>query len=216
MQEAQLPRDLVQRRLGTRPAGAGRIALGLLLALVAAGCSAGGGPHDDTPAPVILVPGNVTQNSDPFGDVLTSAGTIPADSITVEFAARLKNPDDLTQPALQDVIIERYEVTFERTDGGTAVPKGFQRATSARVQITPHGQQNELITSLDIVLVPSTTKSQPPISHLISPGVEPGTGFVNIQVMATVRFLGKTVAGEPVSAVVRVGINFADFADSNS
>lgn len=185
----------------------------LLVALVGGGCAAG--DIDDTPAPVILVVGDLTQTSDPFGDVLTSGGTIPEDTIEVELTARLKNPTDLTQPAMQDILVERYEVTFSRTDGGSAVPAGFQRGISARVRVTPHGQQSEFITTVDITLVPSTTKAQPPLSHLVSPGVEPGTGFINIQVTATIRFFGRTVAGESVAGQANVGINFANFADQN-
>lgn len=187
---------------------------GLFLVAAMGGCTAG--PHDDTPAPVILVVGNISQTSNPFGDILTSGGTIPDDSIQVDFTSRLKNPNDPTQPALQDIIIERYEVTFERTDGGTAVPKGFQRGVNARVRVTPHGQQNEFITTLDVTVMPSTNKAQPPISHLISPGVEPGTGYIHIQVRATIRFFGTTVSGQAVSAQATVGINFANFGDSNS
>lgn len=207
------PRNELPQRV-PRPRQALTLAAALLMPLVALGCTAG--PHDESPAPVILVVGSINQTSDPFGDVLTSGGTVPEDTIEVNFTARLKNPTDLTAPALQDVIINRYEVTFERTDGGSAVPKGFQRDVSARVRITPHGQQNELLTTLDVTVMPSTSKTQPPISHLISPGVEPGTGFVNIQVRATIRFFGETVSGVPVSASASVGINFANFGDSNS
>lgn len=198
----------------SRPGPAPRLVVALFLSAVVVGCTAG--PHDDSPAPVILVVGSVSQTSDPFGDVLTSGGTVPEDTLQVNFTARLKNPTDLTAPAMQDILIQRYEVTYERTDGGTAVPQGFQRSVNARVRITPHGQQNELLTTLDVTVVPSTSKTQPPISHLISPGVEPGTGFVNIQVRATIRFFGETVSGVPVSASASVGINFANFGDSNS
>lgn len=185
----------------------------LLLTVASAGCAAGN--IDNTPAPVTLVVGDLVPTSDPFGDVLTSGGTVPEDVVEVDLLARLKNPTDLTQPAVQDIVVERYEVTFARTDGGSAVPAGFQRSMNARVRVTPHGQQNEFVTTVTVVIVPSTTKSQPPLSHLISPGVEPGTGFINIQVTATVRFFGHTIAGEAVSGQAAVGINFANFADDN-
>lgn len=125
----------------------------------------------------------------------------------------MKNPSDLSQPALQDILLERYEVTFNRTDGGTVKPPGFQRALSAKVRVTPHGSPTETITGLTLVLVPSTHKSQPPLSHLILPGFEPVTGFVNIQATATVRFFGHTIAGDVVQAEAAIGLNFADFAD---
>lgn len=206
-----------QRHAGLRPWRHQRALQGLtaclLLAMASVGCAAG--DIDNTPAPVVLVVGDIITTSDPFGDILTTGGTIPEDSIEVEFTARLKNSSDLTQPTFQDIVLERYEVTFQRTDGGSAVPAGFQRALNARVRVTPHGQQNEVITVVSITLVPSTSKTQPPLSHLISPGIEPDTGFINIQVTATLRFFGRTVAGEQVAGQASIGINFANFADDN-
>lgn len=206
--------DGTQRRRA--PSRGARLAMcgWLVLALVAAGCTASESLRD-TSAPVVLVAGNVVELSDPFGDVLSASGSIPADNISVEFTARLKNGEDITQPALQDVIIDRYEVTFRRTDGGDSVPAGFQRAMNALVRLTPHGQPAENVTVVELAIVPSTLKSQPPIAHLIDPGFEPDTGFVNIQVTAEVRFFGETVAGEPISTRIAVGIDFADFADTN-
>lgn len=187
----------------------------LLIAVSLFGCTAPGG-IDNTPAPVILVVGNISQQSDPFGDVITSGGTIPEDTIQVEFTARLKNGLDNTAPVLQEIIIQRYEVTFERTDGGVAVPAGFQRAINFRVRVTANNSQSDIITTVDLVLVPSTSKAQPPISHLVSPGFEPDTGFINIQVTATIRFFGRTLAGEAISATAKIGVNFANFGDTNS
>jgi len=188
----------------------------LLLAVVAgpAACSAPGS-IDNTQAPVILIAGNVAQVSDPFGDVLTSGGTIPDDSVTVRFTARLKQSSDNTAPALQEVVLDRYEVTFTRTDGGTAVPAGFQRAITAKVRLTPNNASQEVFTEVTVSVMPSTSKAQPPISFLISPGFEPDTGFVNIQCTATLRFFGHTIAGEKVSTTASIGINFANFGDSN-
>jgi hypothetical protein len=129
--------------------------------------------------------------------------------------ARLKIPTDLSAPTLQEIVIESYEVTFSRTDGGTAVPAGFTRGINQKVSITEHGSATERITEFDLVLVPSTIKSQPPIAHLVSPGIEPGTGFVNIQATATIRFFGKTLSGDPITATATIGVDFANFADEN-
>ncbi len=197
-------------RLCTMPSAALIVAVAL-----APACSAPG-DIDNTSALVVLIAGNLSEVNTPFGDVLTSGGTIPDDSVTVRFTARLKQSTDNTAPSLQEVIVERYEVTFARTDGGTAVPAGFQRAMNAKVRLTPHNAANELFTDVTVSVMPSTGKAQPPISHLISPGFEPDTGFINIQCTATMRFFGRTVAGEEVSATASVGINFANFGDSNS
>lgn len=185
------------------------------VSLVLVGCSAPG-DIDNTSSPVILVAGNLAEVSSPFGDVLTSGGTVPDDSVTIRFTARLKQASNNTAPALQEVILERYEVTFVRTDGGTAIPAGFQRAMNSKVRITPHNAAQEVFTEVTVSVMPSTGKIQPPISHLITPGFEPDTGFINIQCTATMRFFGTTISGEQVTATASVGINFANFGDSNS
>ena len=189
------------------------IATGLAgLFLMAAGCGTSGGLQD-TSAPVILIVSSLSGSNTPFGDVLTTGGTLPEDTASVSFIARMKSPSDVTQPALQEILLERYEVTFSRTDGGSVLPPGFRRAMSAKVRVTPHGSPTETVTAASLVLVPSTHKNQPPLSHLIQPGFEPVTGFVNIQATATVRFFGHTIAGDAVQAEASIGINFADFAD---
>lgn len=202
-----------QRRFRT----AGVYAVAILVFAAMSACSATG-DIDNTPAPVVLIVGTITQTSTPFGDILTSGGTIPGDTIEVQFTGRLKSSADVspTGPPLQEIIVERYAVTFARIDGGAAVPAGFQRGMNARVRITPNNSQSDIFTNVSLVVVPSTSKSQPPIAHLISPGFEPDTGFVNIQVNATIRFFGRTVAGDAISAQATIGINFADFGDSNS
>lgn len=172
------------------------------------------GDIDDTDSPTILVIESIEPLTDPFGDVISDAGTVQEDVVRVTFSAHPKSlaVTGSVGPEFLDVIVERYEVTFERTDGGTAVPKGFQRAMTLRVENTPHGVLTTRTTFVDIVLVPSTIKTQPPISFLISPGFEPDTGFVNIQVDATIRFFGRTLGGHRVSATGSIGIDFADFA----
>lgn len=195
-----------------------RTALLLLLAALMAGCTAEG-DIDNTDNNVVLVVGAITQSSDPFGDMLTSGKTFPPDTIDVEFSVFPKSqtppPGTPTELDLQQVVIERYEVTFQRTDGGSAVPPGFERGINLVVRVTPIGQQPRTSTILGLELVPSTSKTQPPLSFLVDPGFEPSTGFVNIQVRATIRFFGRTLAGDPVSATATVGINFADFGDDN-
>ena len=121
----------------------------------------------------------------------------------------------MTAPALQDILLERYEVEYRRTDGGTAVPAGIQRAITAKVQITPHGVSEETITALTLTLTPASQKREPPLSHLISPGFEPDTGFVTIQADAIVTFYGRTVAGDQVAVTGQVAIQFANFADGS-
>lgn len=191
----------------------------ILMATLALGCGAAGS-IDDSESAAILVINQISQTSDPFGDVLTSGGTIPEDTIEVEFAAHLKAPTGppgtATEPTLQSIVIDSYQVEFTRTDGGPQAPSGFRRGMSLRVVITETGQTTLNTSTASITLVPSTTKAQVPISFLIDPGFEPDTGFVNIQANARITFFGRTLAGDRVTATADVGINFANFGDDNS
>jgi hypothetical protein len=171
----------------------------------------------------VLVVTSITPSTDPFGDVLNeSSGSILDDTIDVVFSAHLKAPvtgadSNTVAPTLQDIVLEKYEVTYERIDGGSQVPAGFERGISLRVRMTPHGEVVLRESSIDdLIIAPSTMKAQPPISLLIDPGFEPSTGYVNIQVNAHITFFGRTIAGDRVTASAIVGINFANFADSTA
>lgn len=210
----------VARSPRRRLSGLAKLALVLPLAGMVLGCTATG-DVDDASNAVLLILEEVLLVSDPFGDVLTSGGTILDDTVTVSFSAVLKAPittdSSVTIPDLQNIALERYEVTFTRTDGGTAVPPGFTRGISGLVRLTePFSESAVLTTFAGIVVAPSTIKAQPPISFLISPGTEPGTNFANIQVDARIQFFGRTLAGDVVTVVGHIGINFADFGDTNS
>ena len=180
------------------------LALVLPLALLIVGCSTDVG---DTAANVILNIDTITLESDPWGDVLATSGTILDDTVLVTFSAFLKGPvttnAQITTPELQNINLERYEVTFTRTDGGTAVPPGFTRGIAGTVRLTVLGAEELKQFTLGVVLVPSTIKAQPPISFLISPGQEPATNFVNIQVDARIQFFGRTITGDPVRGMRR-------------
>jgi hypothetical protein len=183
------------------------------------GCSAEG-TVDNGANNVILIVELVQLESDPFGDVLTSGGTILDDVALFDMAAVLKAPistsPNTLRPDLQNVALERYEVTFTRTDGGTLLPPGFTRGISGLVRLSEPGSEAALVTPLSIIVVPSTIKAQPPISFLISPGSEEGTNFINIQVNARIQFFGRTLAGDEVTVVANIGINFANYGDDNS
>lgn len=192
--------------------------LALTIAAFGAGCTVPG-DVDNADNNVILNIEGISFVSDPFGDVLTSGGTILDDSISVDLSAVLKaaiatDPNVVT-PDLQNIALDRYEVTFTRTDGGTAAPPGFTRGVSGLVRLSVPQATDANVLTVPIVLVPSTIKAQPPISYLISPGSEPGTNFTNIQVNARVQFFGRTLSGHQVTVVGNIGINFANFGDDN-
>ena len=189
-------------------------AVTVLAALAALSSCSAPGDIDDTRAPVTLTLARLVPVGDNLGDVVDDDGLVADSQVLATFVARLKNSSDPTAPELQEIVIERYEVTYARTDGGAALPAGMQRAMTAKVQITPNGVTTEETTTVSITLVPSSQKLQPPLSHLISPGFEPDTGFPTITVDATIRFFGRTIAGEQVSAQGAIAIQFANYAGS--
>jgi len=174
-------------------------------------CSAPG-DIDRTAAPVSLILSSLAPVGANFGDVVNNDGTVSDTQVTARFVARLKSSSNITAPELQEIVIERYEVTYTRTDGGTALPAGMQRAMTAKVQLTPNGVVTEQTTTVTLTLVPGAQKLQPPLSHLILPGFEPDTGFPTVTVDATLRFFGRTIAGEQVSVQGSIAIQFANYA----
>ena len=199
--------------------GLAKLALVLPVAGMVLGCSAAS-DVDNSANSVLFILEGVQLESDPFGDVLTSANVILDDIATFSFAAVLKaeiTTATVTIPDLQTIALDRYEVTFTRTDGGTSVPPGFTRGIAGVVRLTePNASEVVLTTVRGLVVVPSTIKAQPPISFLISPGTEEGTNFANIQVNARIQFFGRTLAGDEVTVVGNIGINFANYGDTNS
>lgn len=196
------------------------LALMLLLAGALPSCTAPG-DVDNTDNSVILSIAGIRQQSDPFGDVQTTGGIILPDTVEVDLSAVLKAPISTNPtappPDLQSIALDRYEVTFTRTDGGTAVPPGFTRGVAGLVRLSELGDDEvELYTITGLILLPSTIKAQPPLSYLISPGSEPGTNFTNIQLNARIQFFGRTLAGDEVTVVGNVGINLANYGDDNS
>jgi hypothetical protein len=172
------------------------------------------GDLDRTSAPVILILSSITPVGDTFGDVVNDDGTVADDRVEVEFVARLKASTDPTAPELQEIVIERYEVTYRRTDGGSSTPAGMQRAMTAKVPVTPNGSGADRTLTVTLTLTPGSQKLEPPLSHLISPGFDPDTGNTSIQTDATLTFYGTTIAGDRVSVSGGIGIQFANYAGS--
>ena len=200
-----MPTPHVMRRMPT-------VAFAVALTSLAS-CSAPGA-IDNTTAPVSLILSSLTPVGANFGDVVNNDGTVGDTQVTATFIARLKSSANGTAPELQEIVIERYEVTYTRTDGGTRLPAGMQRAMTAKVQLTPNGVVTERTTTVTLTLVPGSQKLQPPLSFLISPGFEPDTGLPTITTDATVRFFGHTIAGEQVSVQGALAIQFANYAGS--
>jgi len=106
---------------------------------------------------------------------------------------------------LNDVKLDRYQVSYLRTDGGKLVPPPFVRST-AQV-ITALGGNQSLS---DFVAFETNAFNQAPFAALLpqNGGKDPetGLGFVKLNIVLTV--FGQTLAGDRVQGSATFPINF--------
>jgi hypothetical protein len=121
----------------------------------------------------------------------------------------LKNPGTITSPVapttLNEVTITRFRVNFVRSDGrntqGVDVPWGFDGAMT--VTIPANGTASGVFD-----LVRHSMKSEPPLRNLIAGG---NARFIST--IAEITFFGHDQAGNEVTAVGTMSVNFGDWAD---
>jgi hypothetical protein len=106
---------------------------------------------------------------------------------------------------LLDVKLDRYEITYLRTDGGKLVPPGFVRATAQVVTLAGGAQSLS-----DFVAFETGAFSQAPFAALQpqNGGKDPetGNGYVKLDIILTV--FGQTLAGDRVQGSAHFPVNF--------
>jgi hypothetical protein len=145
------------------------------------------------------------------GTVLNSdvsvEGSIVNDNatLTVQNIPKNQNPD-LVLGRLNDVILERYEVQYVRSDGrdqeGVDVPYRITGPMNAVVPVNGESQ-------VPIVIVRHQAKLEPPLRNLLG-------GFGGALVLTTsarITIHGRTISGKAVQAQGQLQITFADFGD---
>lgn len=174
-----------------------------VLALAAAvfGCS---GELTDNAAPVELVVTN-TQNLqiielDPVvaaadEDCNESVGTINLQT----FAKR----SDVTGFAAQ-VRVTRYRVSYQRTDGGRAVPASFVRSMDTLIGVGESAGVEEFL-----VIEPDAVVQAPFVSLLPqNGGRDPDTGRPIVKMEVIMEFFGETLGGSNVYDATRFPLDF--------
>jgi hypothetical protein len=135
-------------------------------------------------------------------DVFTGGGVI-SDSATATLRLLSKNPTGPAPTPINSVTINRYRVTFRRTDGrntpGEDVPHPFDSAVTATV---PGGGT----ASVGFEFIRHNAKREAPLAGL-------RTSLVKISMIADVTFFGRDQAGTDYSASGQIGVTFGDFAD---
>lgn len=132
--------------------------------------------------------------------------TIFNDLGRAQIRAELKDQSGRTASSpLNAVTINRYRVTFRRSDGrntpGVDVPFGFDGAATATVQ---PGSSTQIVFDL----VRHAGKSEPPLRNLVNGG---GLRFLNT--VADITFFGRDMNGNEVVATGSIDVVFGDFGD---
>jgi hypothetical protein len=141
------------------------------------------------------------------GDETVQVPTTFNDVGQVTLSLILKDPGNPGSPsapsAINQVTINRYRVTYRRTDGrntpGVDVPFPFDSAVSFTIPATG-------TVTAGFEIVRHTAKEEAPLASLRA----------NLDVIATiteVTFYGRDQAGNDVSVSGTLGINFGNFAD---
>jgi hypothetical protein len=187
-----------------------------LATLTLAGC--GGDFAENSTAPVILRMIDVAADSgaddqEEWSDVLLSDvvtnGSVFNDNARLSFDVLAKNPNfvDPNDRTMSDVMLERYQVQYLRSDGhnveGVDVPFRITGGLSGAVGLNDTEPLEKVI-----IIVRHQAKSDPPLRNYRGAG---GEKLVTVTAVITVH--GRTVSGHAVSTEGRLQINFADFAD---
>jgi hypothetical protein len=136
-----------------------------------------------------------------LSDVVDDDGTVFDDFGQASLRLVAKNPTGPAPTALNDVLVTRFRVVYRRSDGrntpGVDVPHGFDGAVN--VTIPASGSVNAVFE-----LVRHAAKLEAPLATLI-------TNPVVVTTIAEVTFFGRDLAGNEVSGIGNIQVNFANF-----
>jgi hypothetical protein len=180
-----------------------------LFALAHGGCTAEFA--EDSQATVILriLEMEAEAGDDPQPSAFLNSDVRPIfnDNVTITVEALPKNPNVAVDAFHEDVLVQRYEVNYRRSDGqnreGIDVP---YRITGGVSTLVPYGDDAEVV----FVVVRHQAKFEPPLTNLAGPG-----GVV-LTVVAEITLHGQTTSGRAVTARGFLTINFADFSDTSN
>jgi hypothetical protein len=180
----------------------------LLLAVSAVGCTPDFGENGDAPVLLRVVSIETEEGQEEESGAFLNSDVSPIfnDNVTLTVEALSKNPRITGNLPLQDVLVERYEVRYIRSDGlnteGVDVPYTISGGLSVLV---PMNGEADVV----LVLVRHQAKFEPPLSNLRGAV----GGDIVLSVTAEITLHGRTTAGDAVTTRGLVRINFADFAE---
>src|SRR5438132_6710463 len=123
-------------------------------------------------------------------------------------AVLLQNPTSGNLPTdirFDDVRIDRYRVSYVRTDGGHLVPAPFVRSISSLITVNGGAQNLGTFLAFD-----ATALNQAPFAALLpqNGGRDPETGRSIVTMDLILEVFGQTLAGEAVSGSTRMTVDF--------
>jgi hypothetical protein len=131
----------------------------------------------------------------------TSLGTVTIQILPLQNST---NPNGVHTEFL-DVKLDRYQVSYLRTDGGKLVPPGFVRSTAQVITLGGGAQSLS-----DFIAFETNAFNQAPFASLLpqngSKDPETGLSFVKMDIVLTV--FGQTLAGDRVQGTARFPVNF--------
>jgi hypothetical protein len=183
--------------------------MALVLGMPLGGCTPDFGETGNAPVllRIVSIATEEGENAEEGAFLNSDVTPIFNDNAVVTLEVLPKNPRLGGDLRLQDVLVERYEVRYIRSDGldteGIDVPFRISGGLSVLV---PAGEDAEVA----FVLVRHQAKFEPPLSNLR--GAFGGENVLSTTAEITLH--GRTTAGQAVSTRGFVRINFADFADT--
>jgi hypothetical protein len=159
-------------------------------------------------SPVALI----VSNQATFKQVDIAGGAIcNQDWGAIQMQLIAKNPtltDPLSPPitTFNQVHVTKYQVSYQRTDGGKLVPAPYVRSMDTLLQVGGSPIPITPIALFDTAAV----YQQAPFAALLpnNGGVDPDTGKTFVQMDIIVEVFGQTLAGENVAGSTRFSMNF--------
>jgi len=177
----------------------------LLGALAASGCVPEWARQGDSPNVLLMTA--INSGSPINSDVRISSGAVCPDFASLRVENHLRNPLNTDASFRSDIVIERYDVRYFRSDGrsteGIDVPFRITGNVAQEIQAS-----NAAVLSLEIVR--RQAKLEPPLRNLQGlGGAQVVTMFAEVTLHAR-----STIQQTTNAASARVQIDFADFTDS--
>jgi hypothetical protein len=176
-------------------------------ALAAGGCVPEWARQGDSPEVLLMtaINGGTPLNS----DVRISSGTVCPDLVSLRVENHQRNPLNTDASFRSDIVIERYDVRYFRSDGrsteGVDVPFRITGNVAQEIQAGSSAV-------LNLEIVRRQAKLEPPLRNLEGlGGAQVVTMFAEVTLHAR-----STVQQTTNTATARVQIDFADFADDQT